>query len=200
MVKYIKMKKHKNVIKQYAENYQGQAVTVNVFKPKEKQKEVSHARNLHSSCPNCGSKLVINVMGAWECTADKLEYWADQFKKFMQMTSEQQVEYISKLTSDSNFLDLYDKWLTAYKEDKPKDFNCGYTNNISLPIGSSKTIIADPMFCKFLETGLKRPLTEEELRNESAIYIRKKKVRDKWFLGSRAVVIPYIVLPDEETV
>lgn len=192
--------KNKNVIKQYSTDYKGQQVTVNVFKPKQKQKAVSHARDIYSSCPNCGSKLIINVVGAWECTSDKLEYWSEQFKQFMQMLPEKQVEYINKLSTDSNFFDLYDKWLTTYKEDKPKDFNCGYTNNISLPIGSSRTIIPDPIFCKILETGLKRPLTEQELRNESPIYIRKKKVKDKWFLGSRAVVIPYIILPDEETI
>lgn len=192
--------KNKNIINQYKDTYGTDIVTINVFKPKEKIKAVSHARDIYSSCPNCGSKLVINVMGAWECTSDKLDYWLEQFKKFMQYTPEQQVTYISKLTIDSNFLDLYDKWLTANTDNRPQDFNCGYTNNITLPIGSNRIIIPDPMFCKFLEIRLKRPLTEEELRNEATLYIRRGKIKTKWFLGSRAVVIPYIVLPDEETI
>ena len=200
MVVYSMNKFDKNIIKQYKSNYKGQTIIVSVFKPKEKQKGVNNARSVFSNCPNCNSKLVINVMGAWECTSDKLNYWVLEFKKFMQMLPDKQIEYIKQLTSDSNFFDLYDKWLTAYNDNKPENFNCGYTNNTSLPIGNNKTIIPDPMFCKFLELGLKRSLTERELRNEATLWIRREKIKDKWFLGARAVVIPYIILPDEEEI
>lgn len=181
----------KNQIKQYKDEWNGQEITVNRFKPKDK-KGRSYGRTVVSNCPCCGSKLHLNDAQVWECTSDKLKYWESEFNKYAALNDAEKVQYLQNISSDSQFFDLYDKWKA-----EPQNFNCGYSNNIFLPIANTRTIIPDPIFVKKLEEKLKRALTEEELMNEGQLYFRHKKYSDKWFKGSKQVVIPYIVLPDE---
>ena len=194
-----KMKKKRNVDIQYETDYNGQKVVVTRFKPKER-KVKSNARHIISNCPCCGSHLVLNEVKVWSCDGSKLKYWESEFIKLTSMNDIEKGEYLSNISSDSQFFDLYDRWKYAQEENKPEEFNCGYTNNIFLPVGSTRTIIPDPLYVKWLEIRLKRKLTEEELMNEGELYIRYKKVTDRWFKGSRKVIIPYIILPDEEEI
>lgn len=195
MEKSIKMKK-RNLVKQYNTNYNGQDVTVNQYKPKEK-KGKSYGRTTSTICPCCGSKLQLNQDELWYCTSDKLKFWESEFDKYTVMNNTEKVKYLSNISSDSQFFELYDKWKFAKETDNPAEFNCGYTNNIFLPIANTRTVIPDPLVVKSIEQKLNRSLTEEELRNEGQLYFRFKKVSDKWFKGSKPFIIPYVVLPDE---
>lgn len=186
----------RNLVKQYQEEVDGQEVTVSQFKPKDK-KGKSYGRSSTTNCPCCGSKLGLNDQQLWYCTSDKLKYWESEFDKYASLNDADKVIYLQNITSDSQFFDLFDKWKYSKEVDKPDEFHCGYTNNIFLPIANTRTIIPDPLVVKRLEEKLKRPLTEEELKNEGTIHFRFKKVSDKWFKGGKPFIIPYIVLPDE---
>lgn len=189
-------KKPRNLLKQYKTTYDGSEVTVNVLKPRH-VKGVNHARRSNSHCPNCNSTLIVNENGLYECTSDKLAHWDKEFFKFYMMLPNEKVDYLTKISKDSMFFDLYDKWVYARENNSPDDFNCGYTNNIFLPIASNKSIIPDPCYVSFLEKRLKRPLTEEELRNETELWIKGKRVFTQYRKGAKMVEIPYILLPDE---
>lgn len=189
-------KKPRNLVKQYKTTYQGEEVTVNVFKDKH-PKGVSNARRTTINCPNCNSTLIIGENGLYECTSDKLAHWDKEFYKYYMMLPPEKLEYVTTISKESMFFDLYDKWVYARENNSPEDFNCGYTNNVSLPIASNKTIIPDPLYCLFLEQKLKRPLKEEELRNESELWIKGRRVYTEYRKGARMVKIPYILLPDE---
>ena len=195
MEKSIKMKK-RNLVKQYNTNYNGQDVTVNQYKPKEK-KGKSYGRTTSTICPCCGSKLELNQDELWYCTRDKLKFWESEFDKYAALNDAEKVTYLSNISSDSQFFELYDKWKFSKEVDRPEEFDCGYSNNIFLPIANTRTVIPDPMVVKLVEQKLNRPLTEEELRNEGQLHYRFKRVSDKWFKGSKPFVIPYVVLPDE---
>lgn len=188
--------KKKTLVKQYKDNLDGQDVTVNQFKLKEK-KGKSYGRIVSTTCPCCGSKLELNKDELWYCAGDKLKFWESEFTKYQELNEADKVIYLQNISSDSQFFELYDKWKFSKDVDKLEEFNCGYSNNIFLPIANTRTIIPDPMVVKTLEIRLKRSLTEEELRNEGQLYYRFKKVSDKWFKGSKPFVIPYFVLPDE---
>lgn len=189
-------KKNRNLLKQYDTSLNGEKVTISVLKSK-KTKGAAHARNNYSSCPNCNSSLLINSTGVYECSKDKLEYWDQQFLSYYMMSDVEKNKYLKKISVDSMFFDLYNKWVYARENSKPEEFTCGYSNNISLPIGSNKTIIPDPLYVNFIEDRLKRPLTEEEKANESDLWIKGKKVKASYFKGSKPVKIPYIIFPDE---
>jgi hypothetical protein len=188
-------KKPRNLLKQYQTEYQGSKVTVNVLKPKQ-VKGVNHARRSTANCPNCNSSLIVNDNGLYECSSDKLVHWDKEFYKYYMMSPPEKVEYLATISRDSMFFDLYDKWVFARENESPEDYTCGYTNIIFLPIGSNKTIIPDPMYVGFLEKRLKRPLTEEEIRNESELWIKGKRVFTEYRKGARMVKIPYIIFPD----
>lgn len=188
--------KKRNLLKQYKGEVDGQEVIVNQFKTKER-KEMSYARPTTSTCPCCGSKLELNEQQNFYCIGDKLTHWATEFEKYFAMSDTDKVKYLSNITSDSQFFDLYDRWKYSKEIDKPDEYNCGYTNNIALPIANTRTVIPDPMVVKRLELALNRPLTEEELMNESQLYGKFNKVSDRYFKGSKQIIIPYVVLPDE---
>lgn len=188
--------KKRNLVKQYKENWNGKDVTVNQFKPKEK-KGKSYGRSVTTTCPCCGSKLQLNQDELWYCTRDKLKFWESEFDKYTAMNDAEKVQYLSNISSDSQFFELFDKWKYSKETGNSEEFNCGYSNNIFLPIANTRTIIPDPLVVKLLEQKLDRPLTEEELRNEGQLYFKFKKISDKWFKGCKPFIIPYVVIPDE---
>jgi len=188
-------KKPRNLLKQYKTTYEGEQVTVNVLKSKQ-VKGVNHARRVTTNCPNCNSTLLVNEAGLYECTSDKLAHWDQEFHKYYMMLPNEKLEYVTKISKDSMFFDLYDKWVFSRENNSPEDFNCGYTNHVFLPIGSTKTIIPDPLYVACIEKRLKRPLTEEELRNESELWMKGKRVFTEYRKGARMIKIPYILFPD----
>lgn len=186
----------KDIISQYDIEYNGQIVKVTKLKPKDRKGAPNAARRI-SSCPSCLSVLKINAQGLWECTGDRLQLWDLEFARFDQLDDQAKALYIKNVSIDSRFLELYDKWVYAKKENKPEEFNCGYTNKIILPIGSGKTRIPDPIVTKRLETSLKRKLTEEEMYGEVDLWIKNRQVSLDYKRGARRVKIPIITLPDD---
>ena len=195
---WIKMSKKRNdVIGEYDLNYNGQTVKVKKLKPKDR-KAAKHARRAVVSCPNCLSSIRVNDVGVWECTGDRLQTWVAEFSKYNSLSNEKKIEYIKGVSADSQFLELYDRWVYSVTVNNPDEFNCGYTNKMFLPISTVKVRLADPIFVKHLEKKLGRKLTEEELRGEHELWFYNGMYLKKFKKGAKRVRIPHIVLPGEE--
>lgn len=190
-------KKRSDIIGEYELNYNGQNVKVTRHKAKDR-KATHNARRAVVSCPHCLSTIRINEVGVWECTGDKLKSWEAEFLKFHGLNNEKKVEYIKGVSADSQFLELYDRWAYAYTTNNPKEFNCGYTNKMFLPISTVKVRLADPIFVKHLERKIGRKLTEEELRGEHELWYYNGMYLKKFKKGAKRVRIPHIILPGEE--
>ncbi len=173
----------------------GEKVTVHTYEYS-KKKEMRNARSNTSSCPNCLSTLKTNDSGFLYCTGNKLIIWEKDFAKYHAMKDIEKAKYLSKISNTSKFEELYDYWRYAFENNDPAQFDCGYTNNVSLPIGSSKSRIPDPIVCKRLETSLGRKLTEEELYGESPLYSYRGKILTEYKKRAKEVKIPWILLPD----
>lgn len=186
----------KDIIAEFDIVYNGQTVTVKKFKPKEKRTNYNGARRV-SVCPICMSLLKVNAAGLWECTGDRLKIWETEFEKYSAMSDLDKIDYLKNMSVDNMFLELYDKWAYAKAENKPEEYNCGYTNKIVLPIGTNRVKIPDPVRVKFIETSLKRKLTEEELYGEDELWIFRGQVSKNYKKGSKKVTISIITLPDD---
>lgn len=174
-------------------------VKIKKLKPKGK-KRGRNDRSNSLSCPNCLSKLKTNSIGLLECTGDRLMIWDKEFHRFHKLSPENKVEFLKNVSSNSTFQDLFDRWVYALENDKPEEFECGYTNTLFPPNGNVKVRIPDPIFCKRLEQKLGRKLTEEEILGESPLYFYRGMVYTEWRKRAKTVRIPFIILPDEEEI
>lgn len=193
------MSKKRNLLEETLIEIEGQQVSLKRFKEKDRRRP-GNARSTTTTCPNCMSIMKINESGVWYCTGDRLKVWEKEFEQFFKFTPEKKAEYLSSLSNDSRFLELYDRWEYAYKNDVPEEFVCDYTNNIFLPIGSNQVRIPDPIFVRNIEDKLGRKLTEEELIGEEKLYYHKGHVTDKWHKNGKEIKIPYVLLPSETTI
>jgi ribosomal protein L37AE/L43A len=190
------MKKEKNLIAEYTTEYQGQTVKIKKFKTKNKKSRQNVRRNVFN-CPNCLSSVKIDELGIWECTGDKLKIWEEEFNKFYHLPKDKKDKYIKTIISDSRFLDLYDKWVYSYENNKSEEFTCGYTNKIFLPIVTVKCVIPDPIYTKFIESRINRKLTLEEISGEDELWIYKGSVYKKYRKGANKIRIPFIRFPED---
>lgn len=190
------MKKKRNLVKQYTTTYDNQNVTVNVFKSKGK-KEINNARSNTSVCPNCLSKLVLDANKNLQCSGDRLQIWWTEFNNFNNMSQEKKDEYLKHISYDSMFLELYDKWLYSVNNNKPEEFNCGYTNKIFLPMPSCQTIIPDPIQMNIVEKNIGRELTDEEIFGEKELYYTQGVVTEDFDSSSKKIKIRLIRFPED---
>lgn len=193
------MKPKKNLIEETTTEYNSEKVTLKRFKAKEKRR-TRNARSTTTTCPNCLSTLKLSKQETWECTGDRLKLWEEQFIFYSKMTTEEKVKYITGLSHYSKFLELHDKWIYATENDLPDEFNCGYTNIIYPPNGTTQVKIPDPLVVKRIEKKLGRKLTEEELLGESDLYWYGGQVLTEWRKRATPIKIPFVILPSEETV
>lgn len=193
------MKKNKNVISEKTIDINGQQVTLQKFKPKDKKREFHDTRHNTTSCPNCLSRMTLNSLGTWECSGDRLRVWESEFIKYRSLDKEKKLKYITDLSNSSRFLELFDRWEYAYNSDGKEVFGCGYTNILFPLNGSVQVRIPDPSFTKILEQKLGRPLKEEELYEEEELFFYAGRVLTKYREGAKVIRIPWIVLPSEST-
>jgi hypothetical protein len=192
-------KKNQNLLETNIVEMEGRKISLKKFKARKEKKKKS-ARSTTITCPNCLSRLVLNKLGLWECTGDKLEVWKEDFIKFSSMEEKQKGEYLVKLSNYSRFIELFDKWKYSIEVAAPEEFNCGYTNVVFPITGSASVRIPDPLIVKRLEKKLGRKLTEEELIGESELYSYSGRVLTEWRKKAKVIKIPYIILPSEVTV
>lgn len=187
---------NKDIIGEYQAEYNGQKVTVHKFRQKEKRTNFNPARRV-TLCPNCLSVLRTDAVGVAECSGDRLKIWETEFLKFHGLTDENKALYIKNLSSDNRFLELYDIWAYSYVNQKPEEFTCGYTNKIFLPIATNRVSLPDPLFIKYLEHRLGRPLKECEIAGDEDLWWYSGMLIHKYKKGARKVKIPIIWLPDD---
>lgn len=178
-------------------NHEG--VKIKKLKPKG-TKRGRNDRSNSLSCPNCLSKLTTNSYGVLECTGNRLKIWEKEFARFYKLNPEEKVEFLKNVSSNGTFQELYDRWVYASENDKPSEFECGYTNTVFPPNGNVKVRIPDPIFCKRLEKKLGRKLTEEEIMGESPLYFYRGMVLIESRKRAKEIRIPFIILPDEEEI
>jgi hypothetical protein len=189
------MKKNKNIINEYEDDYNGQKVIVHKFKSK-KNKIVNITRSNFAVCPNCLSKMVLDNKGFQQCSGDRLVTWVKEFQTFKDLDDIKKVNYIKNLSHDSMFLELYDRW--HYSQSNPEDiFNCGYTNQIFLPIPNCSVIIPDPTQIKRIEKKLGRKLTEEEIFGEKELFAHRGGIFEEYRDGARIVKISLLRFPED---
>lgn len=186
----------KNVIAEYEIEYNGQKVKVHKFKAKDR-KALNYARPSLGACPNCLSRIGVNASGVQYCTGNKLKFWENEFIKFNTMDDKAKVEYLSNITEESQFLELYDRFNTQLAAEVKEDFNCGYINKIFFPVPSGNVTIPDPVKVSNLEKKLKRRLTEEELFGESELWECSGAIGKEYKKGAKRIRIALIKFPQD---
>ena len=189
------MRKSKNVISQYEDEYNGTKVLVNKLKTKSR-KVISNARINTSSCPNCLSRITLDECGLSKCSGDRLLKWEKEFVNFSNLQDDKKVEYLKNVSLDSMFLELYDRW--SYSLANPEDkFDCGFTNKIFFPIPSCSVTIPDPAQIIKIERKLGRKLTEDEIMGEKELFEYKGSIYEEYRKGARTVSITLLRFPEE---
>jgi hypothetical protein len=190
------IKNNKNIIAEYQDQIKGQAVTIQKVKPKDK-KVVSYGRPNTVNCPYCLSHLTTDGAGVQQCSGDKLEFWNKEFTKFNDLNEHFKKKYIETISEESQFFELYDRWVCAQVPESEEKFNCGYTNKIFFPMPSGNVTIPDPVRVVNIEKKLGRLLTEEELYGESELWQYGGSVFKEYRKGARKVKIALIRFPGD---
>jgi hypothetical protein len=188
--------KSKSIEFQYTEEIEGKSVTIHKIKPKAK-KGISYGRPNYNICPYCNSKLDIDSAGLQKCSGDKLEFWQKEFIKFSKLGDNAKVKYITTISEESQFFELYDRWTFAQIPENEEQFNCGYTNKIFFPMPSGNVTIPDPVRVAYVEKRVGRPLTEEELYGESELWQFGRQILKEYKKGARKLKIALIRFPGD---
>jgi hypothetical protein len=189
-------KSKNNIIAEYQDNIEGISVTVHKIKTKDK-KAVSYGRPSTINCPYCLSKLITDKSGLQQCSGDRLEFWDKEFYSFFKMNDYQKKNYIKNITEESQFFELYDKWVYTQNPESNEKFSCGYTNKIFFPIPSANVTVPDPIRMSYIEKKLGRPLTEEEIYGESELWQFGGSILKEYRKGCRRIKIPLIRFPED---
>jgi len=114
------------------------------------------------ACPECGSKLVVDVTGVILCSQDKLKDW---YKKCLEYEAGDEKARLAIIKDDvhNQFLHLYDRWKQKDPNGNRIYFNCIYTNRLHSPTPQYNWWIVDVWQVRRLEKILKRPLANAEL-------------------------------------
>lgn len=171
-------------------------IKVTKLKAKNKRKTQSKKKRVHNTCPYCLSKLVKNEVGSLDCSGDKLRIWETEFLKFVKLTEDDKIVFLRKLTNDSMFLELFERWERSKKNNSPKDFSCTYSNKLFNPITKIRTSMADPIMVAKIERSLGRKLTEEEINGEVEIWREGNSFFSDYKKGRVKVRIPKLIFPD----
>lgn len=189
------MKKSKNIISQYEDEYNGEKIIVRKLKSKSK-KVVNNVRTNLSNCPNCLSKLIFDEAGLHKCSGSRLTIWEKEFSNFHNLKDVQKIEYLKNVSLDSIFLELYDRW--SYSLVNPEDkFDCGFTNKIYFPIPSCSVTIPDPAQISRIEKKLGRKLTEDEIFGEKELFEHRGSIFEEYRKGAKTISITLIRFPEE---
>jgi hypothetical protein len=141
--------------------------------------------------------LKVNIVGALECTKDKLWEWEKKFLEYNKMNDAQKAKFILTYEDSSAFFELYEKWSVVEEAGKRPLFDCGYTNRLFNPISKFRTTLPDPILVKRIEKSLGTPLTEQEKLGEVEIWKDGKAYFRDFKKGRVRVRIPMIIFPTD---
>lgn len=136
-----------------------------------------NVRGVSNLCPNCFSTLVLDEVGSFSCSGDRLTAWKNDIDKYKAMNDDEQKAYLQTLDSPSKFVDLVGSFDTL---------DCGYNVRLNNITPGYSCRIADPMAVARLERILKRPLTEEE-----------QEEGHEFILDGKAYFLPMVNFPDD---
>lgn len=183
-------------LSRYIEEINGQQVTVKVLKPHKKAKNFNKKRAT-AKCPECGSNLYVDEVGALDCDGSLLKTWENLCKVYHEADDQAKDQIMNTLSDKDKFQELYWRWAVSIESGGTGLTHCGYTNRLYPPIASNKSRLPDPLFTKRIERQLGRNLTEEEILGEVDLWYYKGQYLTKWRKNAKKVVIPIITIPDE---
>lgn len=168
------------------------AAKIDIQKLKPKRRRVGrNARSVNHTCPNCLSTIVVNSLGQWECTGNKLKLWSKDFERYKKMNAVEKEEYLNTLDNKDKFLEWYNQ----------NSLHCGWNSQLQKTENTYSVKIPDPIAVNKIERSLGRSLEEDELE-EGKFYYRKL-VGDKYEYstepteGWHLYVIPRVSFPDD---
>ena len=165
-------------------------IDVQQLKPK-RRRIGKNVRSLNHTCPNCLSTIIINDLGQWQCTGDKLKIWTQEFSKYKKMTDRQKEQYLLTLDNKDKFLEWFQQ----------KELQCGWTSAVQKQENTYSIRIPDPMAVGRLERSLGRTLEGEDLE-EGKLYYRKLYggkfcYSEQQHEGWHPYLIPRVSFPDD---
>ena len=118
-------------------------------------------RNALNLCPNCMSTLIVNALGEFECTKDRLKLWLKEFERFEDMNTKERETYLKGIDNTDKFFELYGK---------RTKLDCGYSTRIVDITPTYSVEIPDPMQVTRIEKSLGRKLVDTELQEGVLFY------------------------------
>lgn len=127
-----------------------------------------------SPCPECGSKLIVDVSGVILCSQDKLKEW---YKKCLEYDNGNPETRLAILKDDvhNQFMHLYDRWKHKDAQGNRNVFTCIYTNRLHSPVPHYNWWVIDVWQVRRLEKILNRPLSRAELDGVVKVKYQDKK-------------------------
>ena len=128
-------------------------------------------------CPECGSKLVVELSGVIVCSQDRLK---DIYNKCLQYERADSKEKIEILKSDKNgsFIELYERWSHKDGKGNRSAFVCGYSNRLHSPVPSYNWYVYEVWQVERLERAVRRKLTQAEL--DGTVKVKYKNKKGNW--------------------
>ena len=127
-----------------------------------------------SPCPECGSKLIVELSGVIVCSQDRIR---DIYNKCLQYEKADNNEKIEILKSDKigSFMELYERWSHKDANGSRSAFVCNYSNRLHSPVPNYVWTIVDVFQVRRMEKALHRKLTTAELEGTTKVKYRVKK-------------------------
>jgi hypothetical protein len=114
------------------------------------------------ACPECGSKLIVDVTGMILCSQDRLKEWYNKCLEYERGDEKTKLTIIKEDTQNQ-FFHLYDRWKQKDAKGNRSLFNCIYTNRLHSPVPNYNWWILDVWQVRRLENILRRRLSQAEL-------------------------------------
>jgi hypothetical protein len=126
------------------------------------------------ACPDCGSKLIVELSGLIICSQDRIRDIYNKCLEYEKADVNGKIE-ILKNDKNGNFMELYERWNYKDINGSRSAFTCNYSNKIHSPIPNYNWWLVDTFQKKRLEKILKRPLSQAELDGQVKVKFKNKK-------------------------
>jgi len=133
--------------------------------------------NKLNPCPECGSKLIVDVTGVIICSQDKLKEWYNKCLAYENGNEDTKIQ-ILKEDTHNQFTHLYDRWKSKDANGNRTSFICIYSNRLHSPVPSYNFWIYEVFQVEKLERILKRKLTQAEL--DGIVKVKYKNKKGNW--------------------
>jgi hypothetical protein len=130
-----------------------------------------------SPCPECGSKLIVELSGVIVCSQDRLK---DVYNKCLQYENGDEKTKIQILKEDKSgtFMELYDRWKHKDAQGNRAAFSCLYSNRLHSPVPSYNWYVYEVWQIDRLEKAVRRKLTQAEL--DGTVKVKYRNNKGKW--------------------